>query len=183
MPFEPDFAPAFTKVHDDTSFYYLLGYISNNPAKDGRYRRITVQLNRADVKNAKLDFRKGYYAPADFQHTTKETREQQLQDQLTSDVPTSDFPVYVSTAYFRMAENRYFVPVSVVVPGSQIPFTRASEQDRGDPDREQALCRSDHACSLSAVLHAIVPPGRHGPIAPGDEYAARVQGCSGYRPR
>src|SRR5207237_5545773 len=38
-----DFAPAFTKVHDDTSFYYLLGYVSNNAAKDGRYRRITVQ--------------------------------------------------------------------------------------------------------------------------------------------
>ncbi len=33
-----DFAPAFTKVHDDTSFYYLLGYVSNNTQKAGRYR-------------------------------------------------------------------------------------------------------------------------------------------------
>lgn len=129
-----DFAPAFTKVHDDTSFYYLLGYISSNAQRDGRYRRITVRLNRSDLKDAKLDFRKGYYAPTDFQHATKETREQQLQEQLTSDVPTSDFPVYVSTGYFRMADNRYFVPVSVVVPGSQIPFTRASEQDRATLD-------------------------------------------------
>jgi VWFA-related protein len=129
-----DFAPAFTKVHDDTSFYYLLGYISNNAQKDGRYRRITVQVNRSDVKSAKLDFRKGYYAPADFQHSTKETKEQQLQDQLVSDVPTTDFPVYLSTGYFRMTDNQYFVPISVVVPGSQIPFTRAGEQDRATLD-------------------------------------------------
>src|SRR5262245_22448470 len=129
-----DFAPAFTKVHEDTSFYYLLGYISTNAERDGRYRRITVRMTRADLKDAKLEFRKGYYSAADFQHSTKESREQQLQDQLVSDVPTSDFPVYVSTGYFRMADNRYFVPVSVVVPGSQIPFTRASEQDRATLD-------------------------------------------------
>ncbi|PYS33949.1 MAG: hypothetical protein DMG14_30665 [Acidobacteria bacterium] len=129
-----DFAPAFTKVHEDTSFYYLLGYISTNGQKDGRYRRITVRVNRPDLKDAKVDFRKGYYAAADFQHATKESREQQLQEQLISDVPTSDFPVYVSTGYFRMADNRYFVPISVVVPGSQIPFTRASEQDRATLD-------------------------------------------------
>jgi len=129
-----DFAPAFTKVHEDTSFYYLLGYISSNTQRDGRYRRITVRVNRTDLKDAKVEFRKGYYAPADFQHSTKESREQQLQDQLISDVPSSDFPVYLSTGYFRMGDNRYFVPVSVVVPGSQIPFTRASEQDRATLD-------------------------------------------------
>jgi VWFA-related protein len=129
-----DFAPAFTKVHEDTSFYYLLGYISNNSQRDGRYRRITVRLNRTDLKDAKLDFRKGYYAAADFQHSTRESKEQQLQEQLISDVPTSDFPVYVSSGYFRLADNRYFVAVSVVVPGSQIPFTRASEQDRATLD-------------------------------------------------
>src|SRR5262249_37289155 len=41
-----DFAPAFTKVHEDTSFYFLLGYISSNSQKDGKYRRIAVRLNR-----------------------------------------------------------------------------------------------------------------------------------------
>src|SRR6185369_733861 len=56
-----DFTPAFTQVHEDTSFYYLLGYISNNPQRDGRYRRITVRLNRSEFKDARLDFRKGYY--------------------------------------------------------------------------------------------------------------------------
>ena len=123
-----DFQPAFAKIHEDTSFYYLLGYHSSNPVRDGRFRRITVQVkNRPGVK---LDFRRGYYAAADFQHSTKEDRERQLQEQLQSDLPSTDFPVYLSTGYFRMGDNRYFVPASVVVPGSEIPFTRASDRDR-----------------------------------------------------
>jgi VWFA-related protein len=129
-----DFTPAFTKVQEDTSFYYLLAYVSNNALKDGRYRRITVRVNRSELKDARLSYRQGYYGPADFQHSTKESREQQLQDQLVSDIPSSDFPVYLSTGYFRLGDNRYFVPVSVVVPGSQIPFTRASDQDRATLD-------------------------------------------------
>ena len=129
-----DFAPAFAQVQEDTSSYYLLGYISKNPARDGRFRQISVRLNRADLKGARLEFRRGYYAPADFQHSTSETREQQLRDQLMSDVPTTDFPVYLSTGYFRLGDNRYFVSVSVVVPGSQIPFTRTSETDRATLD-------------------------------------------------
>ena len=127
-----DFQPAFAKIQEDTSFYYLLGYRSSNPARDGRFRRITVQVKSRP--GAKLDFRRGYYAPADFQHSTKEDRERQLQDQLQSDLPSTDFPVYLSTGYFRLGDNRYFVPASVVVPGSEIPFTRASDQDRATLD-------------------------------------------------
>jgi VWFA-related protein len=129
-----DFAPAFTKVHDDTSFYYLLGYSSSNPAQDGKYRRIQVRLNRAEYRNAKLEYRNGYYAQSDFQHSNKETREAQLQEQFQSDVPSSDFPVYISTGYFRLSDKQFYVPVSVVVPGSQIPFTRASDKDKATLD-------------------------------------------------
>jgi VWFA-related protein len=129
-----DFAPAFTKVHDDTSFYYLLGYSSTNPAQDGKYRRIQVRLNRPEFKNAKLEYKNGYYAQSDFQHSNKETREAQLQEQFQSDVPNSDFPVYISTGYFRLTDKQFYVPVSVVVPGSQIPFTRASDKDRATLD-------------------------------------------------
>jgi len=129
-----DFAPAFTKVHDDTSFYYLLGYASTNAAQDGKYRKIQVRLNNAEYKNAKLEYRNGYYAQSDFLHSNKETREAQLQEQFQSDVPSSDFPVYIATGYFRLSDKQFYVPVSVVVPGSQIPFTRASDKDKASLD-------------------------------------------------
>ena len=126
-----DFRPAYTKMIEDTSMYYVLGYRSTNTAKDGRFRKITVTVKRRDVK---VDNRHGYYAPADFQHSTKEDRDRQIQEQLASDLPNTDLPVYLSTGYFRLSDVRYFVPVSVVVPGAAIPFTRTGDEDRSTLD-------------------------------------------------
>ena len=126
-----DFGRVFTGVQQDTSLYYLLGYHSSNSARDGRFRRITVRVNRPGVK---IDFRRGYYAPADFQHATRDDRERQLDEELASDLPTTDLPVYLSAAYFRIADRKFYVPVSLIVPGSQIPFTHNNDQDRATLD-------------------------------------------------
>jgi hypothetical protein len=67
-----DFAPAFAQVQRDTSAYYAIGFHSSNPARDGRYRKLTIKINRPGVK---LEYRPGYYAPADFKHSGKEDRE------------------------------------------------------------------------------------------------------------
>jgi VWFA-related protein len=126
-----DFGRVFTGVQQDSSVYYLLGYHSNNPARDGRFRRITVKINRSGLK---VDFRRGYYAPADFQHSTRDDRERQLDEELASDLSTTDLPVYLSAAYFRIGDRKFYVPVSLVVPGSQIPFTRNNDQDKATLD-------------------------------------------------
>ena len=84
-----DFSRVFRGVQDDTAMYYLLGYHSTNTARDGKFRRITVRVNRPGVK---LEYRKGYYAAADFRHSNKEDRERQLQEELASDLPSTDLP-------------------------------------------------------------------------------------------
>jgi len=126
-----DFSRVFRQVQADTGTYYVLGYRSSNPARDGRYRRITVRLNRQD---AKLDFRRGYYAPSDFQHSSRDDRERQLAEALNSDLPVTDFPVYLATAYFRSDGGRFYVPVSLAVPGWEIPFTHGGDQDKATLD-------------------------------------------------
>ena len=70
-----DFGAVFSQVQKDSSAYYVLGFTSNNPLKDGRFRRLKVQVNRPDLK---LDFRSGYYAGRDFEHLNRADREQQL---------------------------------------------------------------------------------------------------------
>jgi len=115
------FTQVFQRVVADTSAYYILGYSSTNPAEDGRFRRIRVRLKRADLK---LEYRSGYYAGRDFAHSSKEDKEQQLQDQLVSDLSSTDISAYVSTAYFRLADNRYYIPISVVMPGYQVPLAK-----------------------------------------------------------
>jgi VWFA-related protein len=126
-----DFSQVFKGVQQDTSTYYLLGYHSSNPARDGHYRRITVKVN---IPGVKIDYRRGYYAPADYQHSTKEDKELQLQEQLASELPATDLPLYMNTAFFRMDPKKYYVEVSLVVPGSEVPFTRASDRDKANLD-------------------------------------------------
>src|SRR6202008_3040371 len=63
----------FTQVQKDTSADYVLGYTSTNRLKDGRFRRLKVQINRPDVK---LEYRAGYYADRDYEHMKQADREQ-----------------------------------------------------------------------------------------------------------
>jgi VWFA-related protein len=126
-----DFAPAFQQVQHDTEAYYILGFHSTDTARDGSYRHLTVKLNRSDVK---LDYRPGYYAPADFQHQKTEDREVALTEQLRSDLPATDVAVYLQALYFRLDDNRFFVPVSLIVPGSQIHSVKNGDRDKANID-------------------------------------------------
>ena len=126
-----DFSPAFAQVQRDTSAYYAIGFHSSNTARDGKYRKLTIKLNRPGLK---LEYRPGYYAPADFKHSGREDRERELEEQLTSDLPATDMAVYLDAMYFRLDENRFFVPVSLIVPGSQIPFVKGGDKDKATLD-------------------------------------------------
>ncbi len=134
-----DFAPAFQQVQRDTEAYYILGFRSSNLAKDGTFRHLTITSTRKDVK---LEYRPGYFAPADFQHQKTEDREVALTEQMRSDVPATDVAMYLQALYFRAAPGSVpgqhgelqYIPVSLVVPGSQIPFTTVKDQDKASID-------------------------------------------------
>lgn len=126
-----DFGPAFQQIQHDTEAYYILGFRSTNTARDGSFRHLTVKLNRSDVK---LDYRPGYYAPADFKHQKTEDREEALMEQMRSDLPATDVAVYLQALYFRLKEDRFFVPISLIVPGSQIPFLKNGDKSKANID-------------------------------------------------
>jgi VWFA-related protein len=126
-----DFGPVFQQIQHDTEAYYIVGFHSTNATRDGSYRHLTVKLNRGD---AKLDYRPGYYAPADFKHQKTEDREQALTEEMRSDLPTTDVAVYLQALYFRLEDNKFFVPVSLIVPGSQIPFVKNGDRDKANID-------------------------------------------------
>jgi len=126
-----DFGAVFSQVEKDTSAYYVLGFTSTNGARDGRFRHLRVQLNRPD---AHLDYRSGYYAGRDFEHLNREDREQQLEDELASESAQTDVVVYAGTAFFREDESHYYLSVSLIVPGSQIPFVLEKNKDSATID-------------------------------------------------
>jgi VWFA-related protein len=126
-----DFSGIFAQAQKDSSVYYVLGFTSNNPAKDGRFRHLKVTLTRPDLK---LDFRSGYYAGRDFEHLNRADREEQLENELAAQLPRVDVPLYAGAAYFRKDEAHYYLAVSLVIPGSQIPFVTEKDKDNATID-------------------------------------------------
>jgi len=119
-----DFGEAFARVQRDMSAYYLLGYSSTNTAKDGRFRRIQVRAKRDGLR---VEARAGYYADRDFTHTSRTDRETQLEEQMFAAVSATDLPVLVSGGWFRLAADRYYVPVALTVPGSAVPVANNTD--------------------------------------------------------
>jgi VWFA-related protein len=126
-----DFGAVFSQVQKDSSAYYVLGFTSTNALKDGRFRHLKVQLNRPDLK---LDYRSGYYAGRDFEHLNRADREQQIQDEMASELSQTDVAVYAGASYFRQDDSHYYLSVSLVIPGSQIPFVQAKDRDNATID-------------------------------------------------
>jgi len=157
-----DFGEAFARVQRDMSAYYLLGYASTNLAKDGRFRRIQVKVRQPGLH---VEARAGYYADRDFAHTNRTDREAQLQEQLFSAVSATDLPVMASAGYFRLAADRYFVPLAVVVPGSAVPLPPEKDKDKLALD-VLGLVSDEQGRPVGRIRQTLqLPPGSVGTLA------------------
>jgi VWFA-related protein len=116
-----DFSAAFARVQRDLADYYLLGYSSTNPARDGGFRRIQVRVTRKDLQSVNVEARPGYYAGRSFANTNRRDREAQLDDQLAAAVSSTDVPMVLGTGWFRQNKDRFYVPIVMAVPGSSVP--------------------------------------------------------------
>ncbi|HTI38651.1 MAG TPA: VWA domain-containing protein [Vicinamibacterales bacterium] len=114
-----DMGEAFARVTKDLSAYYLLGYSSTNPVRDGRFRRIQVRVKRNGMH---VESRAGYYAERDFAHTSRADRETDLQNMLFAALSPTDLPVLLTPGYFRLTNDSYYVPIAVAIPGSAVPI-------------------------------------------------------------
>ena len=158
-----DFGEAFARVQRDMSAYYLLGYNSANTAKDGRFRRIRVRL-KTQIAGARVEARQGYYADRDFAHTANTDREAQLQEMLFSAVSATDLPVLVNAGYFRLAADRYYVPISMAVPGSAVPIPAEKDKDKIALD-VLGLVQDEQGRPVGRIRQTIkLPPGSIGTL-------------------
>ena len=122
-----DLALGIVQAQKDIASYYIVGYYSTNPALDGKYRRIKVQVGKQ--LNAKLDYRSGYFAGKEFRQFNSTDRERQLQEALTMGDPMTDLSLALEVNYFRLGRDRYFVPIAVKIPGSDIELARSGSAE------------------------------------------------------
>jgi VWFA-related protein len=131
-----DFGDAFSRVQNDLAAYYLLGYQSTNPARDGRFRRIQVRVNRRELRGIQVEARPGYYVGRSFANTNSRDRESLLDDQLSAAVSSTDMPMVLGTGYFRQqgsdrgdrGGDRFYVPIALAVPGFAVPVAEKATE-------------------------------------------------------
>jgi VWFA-related protein len=117
-----DLALGMEKARDDIASYYIIGYYSTNIKMDGKYRRVQIKLNK-DIQ-AKIDYRSGYFGQKEFKKFTSNDKEDQLSQALMLGDPLTDLSLTAEIDYFRLAKDRYFVPFSVKIPGSEIALAK-----------------------------------------------------------
>lgn len=123
-----DLSVGITQVQKDINAYYILGFYSTNAAEDGKYRKVRVKLANESLQ-AKLDYRPGYYAGKQFKKFNSTDKERQLEEALVLGDPVTDLPLAVEIDYFRVGRDKYFIPISVKIPGSAIDLSKKDKTD------------------------------------------------------
>jgi VWFA-related protein len=120
-----DLGLGIVQAQKEISSYYILGYYSGNDKLDGRYRRIKLQPTaELSARIGKIDYRQGYFAGKEFGKFNSTDKERQLQEALMLGDPMTDLSVALEVDYFRMARDRYFVPITVKIPGSELELAK-----------------------------------------------------------
>jgi VWFA-related protein len=95
-----DLAKGIQRIANEASRYYLVGYIPTNTARDGKFRKIQVKVER---KGVQVRARKGYYAPLEGAKPKERkpgTPDPVLQAALDSPYEEDDVPLRMTSYVF-----------------------------------------------------------------------------------
>ncbi len=122
-----DFRNAFSRILDDNSSYYVLGYYPANDKRDGRFRSVQVKVLPPGLK---VRARRGYAAPlpAKKEKPAKGSSEERttpaLRDALASPIAISGLTISAFAAPFKGAGANAAIALSIEVDGSGMKFTQ-----------------------------------------------------------
>ena len=123
-----DFRDGFSRILEDNSSYYVLGYYPTNDKLDGRFRNVQVKVLKPGLR---VRARRGYVAPvpAKKDKTVKGSPDEKatpaLRDALDSPVAISGgLTLSVFAAPFKGAGVNDAVAMSIEVDGSSFKFTQ-----------------------------------------------------------
>jgi hypothetical protein len=119
------------RIDEVTRSGYILGYVPRNPALDGKYRNVTVTVNR---KGMTVVYRRGYTAraeppPIDVREIV--TR-QRLRDAATTDIAQDDIRVEATAVALTGAARR--LRVELTIDPSRLTLTPSGATREGTID-------------------------------------------------
>ena len=116
-------ATGIVRARDAITSYYILSYYTSNAALDGKYRKVKIGV--LGHPDARVAYRKGYYAGKVFAKFTEADRERQLEDALQLGDPITDLTLSLEVNYFQLNSAEYFVPIAVKIPGSELALAKS----------------------------------------------------------
>jgi hypothetical protein len=110
-----DMLTPLARVAQESSHYYLLGYTPADARHDGRFHSIDVRVRRPGLRVAA---RRGYYAPDDDRHASKDRQEASgpLADLIRRPVPTAGLALAAQAVAFPSAADNVAVIVEIATP-------------------------------------------------------------------
>lgn len=129
--------PAFERIVNANSRYYVLGYYPPTHPRDGRFHKIEVRVKRP---NLRVEARKGYASP---RGRTPEERKREEEARLARDarrpdgkrtstplltalaspIPQSGLTFTVQAAPFKNTENEASIALAIELDGSKLPYS------------------------------------------------------------
>lgn len=123
-----DLAAGIVQAQQAISSYYVIGYYPIDTAADGKFRRVKISLR--ETANVRLDYRQGYFASKTFDKFTAADKERQLAEALLLEDPITDLPIAMEINYFQLNAAKYFVPIVVKIPGSELVLASQGGAER-----------------------------------------------------
>jgi len=113
------------KVDLELSNYYVLGFYSGNPKRDGKFRKLEV---KTDLKGVKLKYRKGYTDPRPLDALAGSKGERSLMSALASPTPVSQLPVAFRPVYFYDSPQLVRIPIAAKIRKGSIELKKKGQQ-------------------------------------------------------
>ena len=113
------------KVDLELSNYYVLGFYSGNPKRDGKFRKLEV---KTDLKGVKLKYRKGYADPRPLDALAGSKGERSLMSALASPTPVSQLPVAFRLVYFYDSPQLVRIPIAARIRKGSIELKKKGQQ-------------------------------------------------------
>jgi VWFA-related protein len=132
-----DFRAGLDRILQDTETYFLLAYQPTNTKRDGRFRRIKVDLPGRD--DLEVRTRRGYFAPDDREDSKPPPRAEEsgklaandLQAALASLYPRSAIPVHLSADFVSLGAAGPQLVVNANVDLTAVRFEHVGDRHLG----------------------------------------------------
>jgi VWFA-related protein len=175
-----DFTSSFTRIVDDNSTYYLLGYYEKKKPKPGDYPRVDVRVNKPGLQ---VRARHGYLGPTRTAPPPVFTKmSEAMRTVLQSPIPVSGLGLSVFTASFQGRAPDATVRVVVEIAPSALRFTEKNGRFEGDVELAIAVSDLSGAAEGYTLVDTVkqqLLPETHALVA---RHGVRIMRLLGLRP-